>query len=488
MTYPAINPDINRQLFLDDHAIEEMSGLARTLHRPVKHGPVIRPDPSRGQTGLQSRSVPQWNPDKGVWEWWYWTGHRVPPHGRRGDTSRDLMTYATSADGVVWEKPSLGLFEWNGSKDNHISYDPDAGSRAIYHVIRDEAEADLQRRYKGMFGARGRALGVSPDGFDWTMLDEPPIPSRDESHFIRDESTGMYLAFVKHATAWGRSVWIASSRDFDTWTEPHLVFHSDKTDQENRRKRIQAAVDDPAYLSPPLVDGVDRMAEVYQMAVMPYEGLYVGFPVLLNPAAALPPPYGNFTALNQVEMTVSRDLYSWDRVADRQLFIGIEPWDGVNYGTTQNLLCGSPHVHDDREIWVYYNALRFRAPKRFYDERYHKYFDDAGALYLAKLRLDGFVSLDASGEGTLLSRPFTANGESLYVNAVAPRGRIRAEVLDADTMEPLPELSLDTCNAVVGDHLKARVTWTGEPELRSEAPVRVRFELKDAELYSFWLE
>ena len=424
-----INPDIHKQLFLDDYPIEQLSGVVRTLHRPEKLGPVIKPDPSRGQKALQSRSVPQWNPDMGLWEWWYWTGYRVPPYGPRRHTSIDLMTYATSPDGIDWEMPSLGLFDWNGSKDNHIAYDPEAGDRAIHHIIRDELEEDPKRRYKALFWANDRALGVSPNGFNWKMLHVPPIPSQDESHFLLDESTGMYLAFVKHRTAWGRSVWVASSRDFDVWTEPRLVLHTDKIDQENRKKRVQAAIDDPEYLSPALVDGIDHIAEVYQMAVMPYEGLYVGFPVLFNPAAALPQPYGNYAALNQVEVTVSRDLYHWDRVADRQVFIGIDPWDGVNYGTTQNLLCGLPRVHEGREIWIYYNALRFRAPMTFYDDRYHKYFEDAGALCLAKLRLDGFVSLDAASEGSVVTKPFMTTGEGLYVNAVAPQGQVRAEVL-----------------------------------------------------------
>ena len=132
------------------------------------------------------------------------------------------------------------------------------------------------------------------------------------------------------------------------------------------------------------------------MAVMPYEGLYVGFPALYNPAG--PDGEGNNTGLNQVELTVSRDMLTWDRVADRELFIGIDPWDGVNYGTAQNLMSGCPHVRGD-EIWVYYNALRFRAYSHQHPELDPDYFRDGSALCLAKLRLDGFVSLDAAEEG-----------------------------------------------------------------------------------------
>ena len=41
--------------------------------------------------------------------------------------------YATSEDGQHFEKPNLGLFEWEGSKNNNIAFDPSAspGPRTI---------------------------------------------------------------------------------------------------------------------------------------------------------------------------------------------------------------------------------------------------------------------------------------------------------------------------------------------------------------------
>ena len=101
------------------------------------------------------------------------------------------------------------------------------------------------------------------------------------------------------------------------------------------------------------------------MAVMPYQGLYIGFPLIFNPAGAIPPPHGNFTGLNQVELTVSRDLLHWERVADRALFLGIEPWDGLNFDTAQILLTGRPMVRDD-EIWIFHVAYRYRGPRELY--------------------------------------------------------------------------------------------------------------------------
>ena len=484
---PAIDPYQHKQLFLDDHAIESTSGLERVLHQPEKAGPVLTPDRSCGQISLQSRSVPQWNPEKGLWEWWYWGSYAVPPHGPYHSTAISLVHYATSPDGVSWETPKLGLHEWRGSKENNVAVDPETGHRSLYHIIRDEADDNPARRYKGLFGSSGRQPAVSPDGFEWDLLDSPSIPSSDESHFTYDENSGQYLAFVKRGTKWGRSVWLSASSDFVSWTEPRLILHSDEVDKENRRRRVREAVESPEHLSPPLVDDGDYIGEVYQMAVMPYEGLYVGFPGLFNPAGAIPPPQTNHTGLNQVELTVSRDLHHWSRVAERRLFIGISPWDGQAYDTAQCLLAGRPIVRDG-EIWIYYNACRFRGHKELYPEEYAPYFEDTSALALAKLRLDGFVSLDTETLGILQTKPFALGGGNLHVNLDAPGGEVSAEVVDADTLEPLAGLSTEECAAVSGDHLDAPVRWgdTGLPSV--DQPVRIRFVLRKARLFAFWMD
>ena len=483
-----IHPYRNKQLFLDDHAIGRSYGLRRVLNKPTRTGPVLRPDRSRGQTSLQTADPPQWNSDKGVWEWFYGGGYAVAPQGRRLHAEQNATHYATSEDGVHWDTSPLGLHEWRGSRDNNIAIDPDG--KVLTQIVRDERDDDPARRYKALFtvGGIARYPGVSPDGFEWTMIDVPPIPSEDTSYLTYDEYTEQFLATVKIGTKWGRSVWLATSPDFLRWTDPTLILHSDEIDRNNRRRRIRELVDDPGLLTPPIVDETNHIAQIYKMPIMPYEGIYVGFPVVFNPAGAIPEPWGNFTAINQVELAVSRNLYDWQRVANRDVFIGVQPWDGVSYETMQMLTCGRPHVHEDREIWVYYSALRFRGPRELWAQPYQEYFDDIGALCLAKVRLDGFVSLDADRSGTLETSPFDLEGGSLMVNADASGGRISAEVVDAQTGDALPGLTEDECEPVRGDRLRGRLSWSGASELSHDRPVHVRFTLENARLYAFWLE
>jgi hypothetical protein len=476
-----IEPDRHKQLFLDDGAIESMSGVERVLHRPKKHGIALAPDRSRGQTSVQTRSAPQWNPETGLWEWWYWALSKGRLYGRETRVNH----ISVSPDGVDWEPLECGLYEWQGSRANSVAWDPRA--RTLYHIVRDERDPDPSRRYKAFF-ANGdnvdRYPGLSPDGFHWTFPHVDGIRSDDTSQLIYDDYNDRFAATVKQRTEWGRSVWLTLSDDFVEWSEPVLVLHTDETDQANRRERIRRVVEDPAYLSPPHVDEeTDFIAQLYKMPFMPYEGQYVGLPLLFNPAG-LDVPQMNHVGLNQTELAVSRDLLHWERVADREVFLGVEPWDGVNYGTCQVAVCGRPIVRDD-EIWVYFMAVRFRGVPESYPPEYAEYFKDMGALELAKLRLDGFVSMDADGEGSIVTQPMEARGQRLHVNTEAA-GSVRAAVLDAETMEPLPGYGSAECAAVHGDRLSAALTWPRGP-LDAERPVRVRFELTNAKLYAFWL-
>lgn len=480
MPLSLIDPKQYRQLFIDSYAIESMQGITRTVHQPKKVGPMIN-------GGIQSRSAPQWNPEKELWEWWYMGEH---------------IYYATSKDGEYWEKPNLGLYAWEGSKDNNIACDPNGGDEArIFHIIRDDNDPDPQRRYKGLLAVNGRCPAISPDGFNWTKVETPPIPSADESQFCYDPFTKQYLALVKHGTEWGRSVFLSTSSDFTNFSKPELIFHADEIDWQNCRQRVRRVLEDPAYISPPITDDEDYFAEVYNMAVLPYQGFYIGFPTIFNPIGAVPPPETNFTRINQIEMSVSRDLHHWERVADRSLFIELDPWNGNNYGTSQLLMAGHPIVRHNGEIWVYYNALRMPSSPAQY-QRFNRskelfrldvkptHFEDSGALSLAKLRPDGFVSVDGDESAYIITKPFMLRGEDIYINATAQWGAIYTEILDAETNKPHPGYWVpgEHPPPFNSDSTRAKIAWKYPSDRIFEKPVRLKFYLHQARLYSFWIE
>jgi hypothetical protein len=101
------------------------------------------------------------------------------------------------------------------------------------------------------------------------------------------------------------------------------------------------------------------------------------------------------------------------------------------------------------------------------------------------LRQDGFVSASAGWKGgTLLTRPLIFAGTQLELNfATSAAGSVRVEILRADG-KPIDGLA---GSEIFGDTIAGTVKWKNEQNLSSLSgkPVRLRFELKDADLYSF---
>ena len=195
----------------------------------------------------------------------------------------------------------------------------------------------------------------------------------------------------------------------------------------------------------------------------------------------------NHCGLNQTELAMSRNLFNWERVANRAVFLGIEPWDGISYDTCQVAVCGPPIVNNN-EIWIYYQGARFRGAIEIYPDKYKEYFNDFGALGLAKLRLDGFVSLSAKMQGGFLTKPFIVSRNILKINANSLKGNIKVAIVDAETLESLTDFQFEKCDVISKDNINIRVSWNGVTNITYNKPIRAKFILESSEIYSFWIE
>ena len=104
------------------------------------------------------------------------------------------------------------------------------------------------------------------------------------------------------------------------------------------------------------------------------------------------------------------------------------------------------------------------------------------------LRLDGFVSARApmSG-GELVTKPVAFTGKTLWLNfATSAAGSLQVELQDVSG-QPFPGFTLDDCEELFGDTLDRGVTWKAKADLSRLIghAVRIRFVLRDADLYSF---
>jgi hypothetical protein len=103
------------------------------------------------------------------------------------------------------------------------------------------------------------------------------------------------------------------------------------------------------------------------------------------------------------------------------------------------------------------------------------------------LRADGFVSVHASFQGgELVTKPFTFSGSKLEVNfETSAAGGLRVEIQD-EQGKPLPGFALADCPEAIGDEIDHIVAWSAGTNVASLAgkAVRLRFALRDADLYS----
>ena len=109
---------------------------------------------------------------------------------------------------------------------------------------------------------------------------------------------------------------------------------------------------------------------------------------------------------------------------------------------------------------------------------------EGGAVHLAELRRDGFISLGTGEtEGTLLTQPFTLPGRTLRVNVDAPRRPLHVEVLEGNGQVVARSYPLSS------DLLREPAKWAkgGTADLMGQT-VSLRFTLRNAQVYSYWIE
>lgn len=453
-----------RQLFLDDAGIAQMEGLIRTMHQPVKKGAVIRPDYlQRGEHHLQIRNAPNWDRERQVF--------RFLLTGTSGRQS--ISTVWESRDGLHWTRA--------GRSD-----------MVIYAVVYDPTDPDPARRYKSI---SPRRVAVSPDMLTWTSLGNPRIPASDEYNLSFDEKGGLFILTVKRGGPYGRSHALLTNErpeNFEEWKDHGLLFHADARDQEEGRDAIKALMVE--LVADPRLEQTDFYAEgnyvvdIYNTPVFRYESHYLALPAI-HPSITmdLNDPSDNI-AFKIPQLMCSRDLSQWRRLGDRQDFIGLSRTESGAYDLCVAFPPSSPVVRGD-ELWFYYEGVTDIGwpPKTGFDlERrdWKHYRPDRGAICLAVLRRDGFISLDAGERtGRVLTRPFTVPGPSLRLNADAWEGEVRVEVIDEDgriaaRSEP-----------VSGDQPAAEVVWQeGNISGLESRTVQLRFELRQARLYAFWFE
>jgi hypothetical protein len=269
-----------------------------------------------------------------------------------------------------------------------------------------------------------------------------------------------------------RSAFISTSPDAKTWTEPTLAVSGDYAD-DGRAEQL---------------GGLE--SQVYGMPVMRYESGFVGFPWLFALTDFTSGQYKSAAdGPVEVQLASSRDLTEWQRpVRDPVIKTGLPgSWnDGAHY-TASTL-----QVSKDKITLLYgaFNNEHGGADPNDPNRDHH-----IGQIGKATWRRDGWVSLTngAAGgvgdPGQVTTKPLVIDGARLHLNAeVRARGSIRVEVLDADG-KVIDGFGRDDAVPVRGDQLDVTPTWRAGKTLKALAgqPIKLRFSIENADLYSFWV-
>ena len=391
-------------------------------------------------------------------EWWKYT--YLGEH--TGTKRKGGRAYATSKDGIKWDKPDLGLVEFNGSKQNNLVSRGGA-------IFRDVRESDPAKRYKGVAKTGSEARGnqrmavvFSPDGLHWS---DPVHCSgidaegdRGINNALWVPELGEYVGLTRHwrllapeeaEVLWfpGRSssglinsgdgirqVGWTSSKDFLTWTKPKVI-----------------------------LEGLEDHLQIYSMPVFRYGGVYIGLPAIFNTK----------TDRVHTELTWSPDTIKWHRINPGTPFIpnsknrGDYDWGCVYAGR-------SAPVIEEEEIRLYYGG----------SNGLHTSWRD-GFFCMATLRPDGFAGYEPTSTDTpaiITTKPVLGQFAALRITAdVQVGGSVRVAVVDKQGKELARSEPL---NSTVTD---GKITWEAgwDVNAMSGEKIRLKFELNDAKLYAF---
>lgn len=443
---------------VDDLLIDRMEDCRLVLHHPTPREIAIAHDaPWEGNTSAY-HTVFQ---DGDLYRMYY-RGSHSPQDGGPQKNHEQLVCYAESKDGVHWTRPELGLFEFEGSKKNNIVWQG-VGAHNFAPMKDANPAAPTDARYKALgSGDKGLFAFKSADGIRWSLLSERPVITKgafdSQNLAFWDAVRGRYVDYHRGFRDGVRDIMTCTSPDFLQWT-------------------------DPAWIACP---GVPK-EHLYTNQIAPYfraPHIFFGFPKRYVPSRN--PMKHHRQGVSDGLLMTSRDGTTFHRWSEAFIRPGPQPDRWVNRNNltawgmvvTKSDLPGAPD-----ELSLYSTE--------------HYYQGDGTRLRRFTIRVDGFVSVEGpAGGGEMLTKVLDfeptkpAEGAkpqtALVLNyATSGAGSVRCEIQDA-AGKPVPGFALEDCDEIYGDHVGRAVSWKGKTDVAAlnGKPIRLRFVLKDADLYS----
>jgi hypothetical protein len=450
-----------RELFIDRFLIERMQGAELRAQQPIDKGIAFQLDqPWEGAFSGYFTVIEE----PGRFRLYY----RCVPRAGGDGNAIESTCYAESTDGVRWTKPELGLHEVAGSRKNNVilARQPPY-SHNFTPFLDTRPGVPAAERYKALAGTAKSGLAAfgSDDGIHWRKLREEPVLPASSTTIYDSQNVSfwsatedMYVCYFrvyKRIDGRGfRSVARTTSKDFRSWTPPVEMTFGDTAPEHLYTNQTS-----PYFRAPHIYVGIAARFMPGRQVLTPEEA----------EAIKVHPKY--FQDCSDAVLLTTRGGAQYDRTFLESFLrpgIGPENWvSRSNYPALNIVRTGA-------------TEMSFLVNK--------DYGQPTAYLRRYSLRLDGLASLHAGyAGGEMLTRPIRFSGKSLEINySTSAAGGVRIEIQDAGGT-PVPGFTLAESREIIGDEIARVVSWKRGTDLGrlSAETIRLRFVLKDADVFSF---
>lgn len=442
-----------RILFLNYNYIDSSENVSIMMHHPVYRGVAFFLDkPWEGPSSTYTTILKE----EQLFRAYYRGSYTMKE-------KKEVVTcVAESKDGVEWYKPDLKIYDFDGSFDNNVIL---KGEEFVSHnfcpFIDKNPDCKPLERYKAVGGKEpdGLFLYVSKDGICWRKVQDKAIYSQgnfDSQNLIFwDENLRCYLLFYrkwlrdKNTKKMYRSIATSRSVDLFNWEEGRILDFGDAPTENLYTNQIS-----PYFREPEILIGIG--ARLFENKKVIRDSMNV---VLNN-------DYAN--DCSDVFLMSSTDGIHFDRTFMESF---IRPGIGFNNWTSRTNYPALNVVQtSDDEMSIYVNE---------------NYMQKEACVARYSLRIDGFTSVNAGYTGgVFVTTPIIVKDETLEINySTSAAGEILVELLDMKD-NVIKGFSKDDCNMIIGDEISKIVNWNSNLSMLKGKKIKVKFYMKDADVYS----
>jgi len=461
-----------RELFADQFLIEKLNGTRLQMHAPRDEGVTFSFD--KPWEGLFSGYATIITLEDGRLRAYY----RGKAVANRDGSEEEVTCVAESDDGRTWTKPDLGIYGVMGTRDNNVVLMNANTAAHNFSPFLDTRpgvpDGERFKAFGGTMESGGLTAWKSADGYRWEKIVPDSVITKEmvPYKYMFDSQNvpfwsgaeGKYVAYYRVFEDGIRRIVRSESTDFLKWTPPVLLGYR-HPEMEAPIEHLYTNQTSPYFRAPHLYVAIAARFMPGRQVLDDEQAKAIG----VNP--------GYFKDTSDAIFMTTRPVEGGEHVGyyDRTFLegfirggIGAQNWVSRTNYPSLNVVPTGPN-----EMSVYVNQ---------------DYAQPTAHMRRYSMRLDGFASLHCGyAGGHAITKPVIFAGRELSLNfSTSAAGGVKIGFEDPEG-NPIPGFSVEDCVMQIGNEIDRKVIWKSGSDVSSLAgkPVRLRFSMKDADVYSF---